>query len=115
MHHNTTTAEMEFGRGFGLCEFKREQEVVNITVPKLGCMLQTVKWFLDWDSNPRCVESFLPALGQGDVHTIVINLGIGKSSDNVQLIEPPAMFSDKGDDIQKGCEFFNIGIRFCEV
>jgi len=44
-HQNTIAAEIEIGVGQGLCEFEREQEGVNIVVPKSWCLLEAVKCF----------------------------------------------------------------------
>ena len=46
---------------------------------------------------------------------IVIDLGIEKSSDHIQMIDVPGMFSDLGDEIPKSGEFSDRGIGFSKV
>jgi len=84
-------------------------------VPKSWCLFETVTCLLWWDNDPRCVESFWPAFGQGYIDIIVIDLGIEKCSDHIQLINVPAMFSDQGDEILKSGESSDRGIGFSEV
>jgi hypothetical protein len=45
-HQNTIAAEIEVGVGQGLFELEREQDRVNIAVPKSWCLFETVKCFL---------------------------------------------------------------------
>jgi hypothetical protein len=45
-NQNTITAEIEVGVGKELFEFKREQEGVNIVVPKSWCLFEAVMCFL---------------------------------------------------------------------
>ena len=44
-NQNTITAEIEIGVGQGLFELEREQEGVNIVVPKSWCLFEAVKCF----------------------------------------------------------------------
>ena len=58
----------------------------------------------------------LPAsLWQGLIVIIVIDLRIEKSSDDIQMIDGPAMFSDHGDEISKSSELSIRGINFSEM
>ena len=45
-HQNTIAVEIEVGVGQGLCKIEREQEGVNIIVPKSWCLFEAVKCFL---------------------------------------------------------------------
>jgi hypothetical protein len=98
--------------GLRLCELEREQEGVNIIVPKSWCLFQTIKCLLESDNDHRCTESFRPAFGQGHVDIIVIDLGIEKCSHHHQMIDVSALFSDQGDDLPKSGEFSDRGIGF---
>ena len=62
----------------------------------------------------RYVEAFRPTFGQRHIDIFVINLRIEKSSDHIQMIDVPAMFSDQGDEISKWGEFPNSGIGFSD-
>jgi len=68
-----------------------------------------------FDNDHRCIESFWPAFGQGHIDIIIIDLGIEKSSDHIQIIDVPAMFSNQGDEIPQSGEFSDRGIGFSEV
>jgi len=82
-HQNTIAAEIEVGVGQGLFELERDQEGVNIVVPKSWRLFETLKCFL-WSNNDRgCVETFWPAFGQGHINIIIIDLGIEKGSDHI--------------------------------
>jgi len=114
-HQNTISAEMEVGVGQGLCELEREQEGVNIVVPKSWCLFEAVKCFLQSNNDRRCVEAFWPAFRQHHINIIVIDLRIEKSSNHIEMIDVPAMLSDQGDEISKNGEFSDRAISFSEV
>jgi len=107
--------EIEVTVGQGLSELEREQESVNIVVPKSWCLFEAVKWFLSLNYHRRCFEALRPASWQRHIDIIVIDLRIEKSSDHIQMIDVPAMVSDQGDEISKSGEFSDRGISFSKV
>jgi len=46
---------------------------------------------------------------------IIIDLGVEKGSDHIQMIGVPSIFSDQGDEIPTSGEFSDRGISFSEV
>jgi len=99
----------------GLCEKKREQEGVTIVVPKSRCLFEASNCFLQSTNNPWCIEVFQPAFAQGHIHINVSNLRIEKCSDDIEMINLPAMFSNPTDGILNSGEHSDRDISFSKI
>jgi len=78
-------------------------------------VFESVKCFIESNNNYRYIETVRPAFGQCHIHIIVIDLGIEKSRDNIEMMDIPDIISGKGDEIPKSGEFSDRGISFSEV
>jgi len=80
-----------------------------------GACLRPYSAFFSLTMIKGWVETFRPAFRQGPIDIILIDLGIGKGSYHIQMIDVPAIISDQGDEIPKGGEFSDRGKSFSEV
>jgi len=61
------------------------------------------------------METFPPSIGQCHIDIIVIDFGIKKCSDQLEMMDVPAIISGKGDVKPKSREYCNRGLSFAEV
>jgi hypothetical protein len=108
-------AEIEVEIGHRLCELDREQEGIDIVVPTSWYSFEALKCFLQSNNDRRCNEDFWPAIAQGHIYVIIIDLRIHTGSDYIDIINVPAMLSDQRNDMTKSGEFSDRGIDFSKM